>query len=217
MTGARSSTRLTSVDLAFRPATAADSDFLADTIFGDAEQESARAGITLFGVADPDRLRALLRAAWRSAQHWRRTEIAEDACRPVGFVQVGRSSTKVTPGLVVDAVRAVGLTAAVRLPLRMRVADRVSPAKPEGAIVVSELHVVPARRGRGIGGVLLGRAEARARRDGAATTALHTLVTNPARRLYERHGYVAVTEACDPTFERITGVRGNVLYVKDLR
>jgi hypothetical protein len=126
------STRLVHVDPAFRPATEADSDVLADTILGDARQESAGAGIALFGVADPERLRALFRAAWCSAQHWRRTET-------------------------------------------------------------------------------------RARLERAAVMALHTLVTNPARRLYERHGYAAVLGACDPTFERITGVPGNVLHVKDLR
>lgn len=207
---------LAGVDLVFRPATRADSDVIADTIFGDAEQDSTRAGIALFGVADPVRLRDLFRSAWRRAHHWRHTEIAELDGRPVGLLQAGGSSMRVTPGLVIDALRAVG-PAAVRLPFRLRVADRVSPPKPAGAFVVSEVHVVAAYRGRGIGGALLERAEARARREGAAVMALHTLVTNPARRLYERHGYVATAEVTDPAFERLTGVRGNVLYVKDLR
>ena len=201
------------MNLDFRLATENDSDFLADTILGDGDQESARAGLAIFGVAGPDRLRPLFRAAWRSAENWRQTEIAMIDGRGVGLVQVGNSSMKVTPSLVFAAIRAVGVRA-VLLPFRLRISDRVAPAKPPGAFVISELHVVRDFRGRGIGSALLDRAEERARAAGARCLALHTLVTNPARRLYERHGYVASAEATDPAFERLTGVRGNVLYLK---
>ena len=82
--------------------------------------------------------------------------------------------------------------------------------------MISEIHVVPGHCGRGVGDALLARAESRARVGECRCIALHTLATNPARRLYERHGYRAVLETSDRRFERLTGVTDNVLSVKDL-
>jgi hypothetical protein len=45
---------------------------------------------------------------------------------------------------------------------------------------------------------------------------LTTAITNPARRLYERNGYGVVGEKRDAEYERITGVPGRVLMVKEL-
>lgn len=64
---------------------------------------------------------------------------------------------------------------------------------PEGAGVLSVngLAVAPGARGRGIGSILLSAATDEARRRGARKIRLHVHATNvPARRLYERHGYV---------------------------
>lgn len=63
---------------------------------------------------------------------------------------------------------------------------------------------------------MMERAEEQARAGGYAVMALHTRTDNPARRLYERFGFEEAGEATDPEFERLTGVRGNVLYVKQL-
>jgi len=39
---------------------------------------------------------------------------------------------------------------------------------------------------------------------------------NPARRLYERHGFGVVETRTDPTYERYTGIAGRHLMVKEL-
>jgi ribosomal protein S18 acetylase RimI-like enzyme len=100
--------------------------------------------------------------------------------------------------------------------VRLRVRGHVTPPKPEGAYLISEIHTVPEFRDRGIGAALLAHAEEDARRSGAAMMALTTLTTNPARRFYERFGFEVAAEATDPEFERLTGAAGNVLYVKRL-
>ena len=63
---------------------------------------------------------------------------------------------------------------------------------------------------------MLAYAEAQARARGAQRMALHTLTTNPAQRLYERNGFRVVETATNAEFERLTGVAGNVLMVKEL-
>ena len=105
----------------------------------------------------------------------------------------------------------------LRLPGRLRLQRRVVPDKPPGAYVISEIHVAPASRGRGLGEATLSHAEAGARHGGFHEMALHTLTTNPARHLYERSGFNEVEKRVHPEFERITGARGNVLMVKRLR
>jgi hypothetical protein len=46
--------------------------------------------------------------------------------------------------------------------------------------------------------------------------ALVVTPANPARRLYERKGFVATCTALDATYERLTGVGGRVLMEKRL-
>lgn len=57
--------------------------------------------------------------------------------------------------------------------------------------VLTELYLSPSARGRGLGDVVMDRAEAMARGEGAR--ALHLLVRHenaPARRLYEKRGFI---------------------------
>jgi len=43
-----------------------------------------------------------------------------------------------------------------------------------------------------------------------------TATSNPARRLYERHGFVVVETKTDPEYERGVGAEGRILMVKAL-
>lgn len=203
------------MDVSFRKATAADSDLLADLVFGEEGDEGRRVAAAVLELDDVEQLRPLFRAMWRSAENWRRSELLLIDGEPAGVLQSGTSSVKITPGVVIAAFRALGLKA-FKMANRMRVYDRVSPEKPEGAYVVSEVHVLQKHRGKGLGTRLMARAEEQARAGGYTVMALHTRTNNPARRLYERLGYEAAGEATDAEFERLTGVSGNVLYVKRL-
>ncbi len=199
----------------FRKATAEDSDLVADLVFGETDGEGRRVAAAVFGISDSERLRPLLRHAWRDAENWRQSELLLVGGEPAGVLQGGSSSMKITPGLVLAAIRTMGLRA-IRMPARLRIMDRVAPKKPDGAYIISEIHVSEEHRGQGLGALMMARAEEQARAGGHAVMALHTRTNNPARSLYERCGFEAGDEATDAEFERLTGVRGNVLYVKRL-
>jgi ribosomal protein S18 acetylase RimI-like enzyme len=84
------------------------------------------------------------------------------------------------------------------------------------AFAVVELYVNETMRGRGIGGKLLDFAEERAARGNWLRMCLETGVSNPARRLYERHGFHVVQTKLDSEYERLTGSPGRILMVKEL-
>ncbi len=82
----------------------------------------------------------------------------------------------------------------------MRFMDRL----PAGDWYVQMVAVDPARRGQGVGTMLLGFAEETARAAGASRLVLDVVVTNDgARRLYERRGMVA--EARSPSLLGLSG------------
>jgi len=45
---------------------------------------------------------------------------------------------------------------------------------------------------------------------------LTTHIANPARHLYERHGFRVVETRTDPDYERYTGIEGRVRMAKEL-
>jgi GNAT superfamily N-acetyltransferase len=56
--------------------------------------------------------------------------------------------------------------------------------------VLNDLYVVPSARGSGVGSILLEAARAHATATGSKRIELSTAHDNPARKLYESHGYV---------------------------
>jgi GNAT superfamily N-acetyltransferase len=58
---------------------------------------------------------------------------------------------------------------------------------------ILQVQIMPAHQGQGIGGQLVGALVAEARAAGMALC-LTVLKANPARRLYERHGFALITE-----------------------
>ncbi len=154
-----------------------------------------------------------------SPMGWEVTTVAEADGFVLGVLQAGEqeSSIKITPGLALLALRVSGTLGIIGLVRRMRAMDRVKPAPIPGAYRVRELHVDPRYRSRGIGGALLDYAEAEARAGGYTQMALTTTTVNPARRLYERHGYHVVETRTDPVYERYTGIKGRHRMVKQLR
>jgi GNAT superfamily N-acetyltransferase len=136
-------------------------------------------------------------------------------------------------GLLVCGVDAAARpVASAFLPLLPRIIRILGPAAPRavygfwlrgklafdpvpGAFVVDELYVREDLRNRGIGGRLLHHADDLALRANAPRMTVETGITNPARRLYERHGYNAVAEKMSIAYQRVTGSPGRVLMVKD--
>ncbi len=201
--------------ITFHKATAADSDLVADLVFGEANGEGRRVAAAVFGISDSERLRPLFRRVWRAAENWRQCELLFVEGKPAGVLQTGSSSMKITPGVVFAAIRALG-PLALRMPGRLGIMNRVAPKKPNGAFIISEIHVDEEYRGRGLGARMMALAEEQARAGGYRLMALHTRTNNPARSFYERLGFTVAAEAHDAGFEHLTGVKGNVLYLKQL-
>lgn len=79
--------------------------------------------------------------------------------------------------------------------------------RPDTA-VISLLAVAPHVRGQGVGGALLCGAENEARKRGLRVLVLDVIENNPARRLYERHGFrVTRTHRLSDPVARVLGYR----------
>jgi ribosomal protein S18 acetylase RimI-like enzyme len=172
---------------------------------------------------DPKLARALGSGLMRmpnSPLGWQRTVLAMDGGKAVGMMQGDASEVTsasfMRPTVLFRLLRMFGPSKFVRGLPRFRIRARVNSPYPAGAYIVHELHVDPAYRNRGIGGALLDCAEEEARRLGHACMALSTTTSNPARHLYERHGFRVEVTKTDPSYERITGIAGRHLMVKEL-
>lgn len=201
--------------LTVRSAIAADARRIAEIISGEPGDQAtgiagSKAGARRFGMA--------LIMMPGSFQGWQRSVVAELDGDVAGVIQAGEGAGdfRVTPRVAWIALRTLGPVQVARAVYRMRAVSRIDAPAPHGAYHIAELHVDPALRNKGIGGALLDYAEAEARAGGRKQMSLSTTVTNPARRLYERHGYRVAVTMTDPAYERYTGIPGRVLMVKDL-
>jgi ribosomal protein S18 acetylase RimI-like enzyme len=201
--------------LTIRKATKSDTKRIAEIMAGEPGQEAtAIAG----SVAAARRLWMEMVRMPGSPMGWQVTTVAEAGAEILGVLQAGahEGSIKITPRLVLLTLRVVGPLGIPGLIRRLKAMDRVKPPPVPGAYKVQELHVDPQYRSRGIGGTLLDCAEAEARAAGYAQMTLTTTTVNPARRLYERHGFRVVETKTDPDYERYTGIAGRHRMVKDL-
>jgi len=201
--------------LTFRKANPGDTSRIAEIIAEGSGQEA----IGLLGNAEQARAfeMAMVRLP-KSPMGWERTVVAELGGEIVGIVQAGGhlGGLKISPSLVYLAVHEFGPLGMLRLWPRESARRRVQPRIPDGAYHVAELDVDPAYRNRGIGGALLDYAEAEARERSHTQMSLTTTTINPARRLYERHGFGVTQTLTDADYERYTGIEGRHLMIKEL-
>lgn len=202
--------------LTIRPATEADVERIAEVVQGDPGQETIgivgnKRAARRFGMA-------IARVSFGKRGGWRQTTVAEVEGRIVGVVEAGKREWDVPIGLpeVLAALRSLGPLGVLRMLPRLRASDRIRAPSPPDAYHIAELDVDPAWRGKGIGGLLLDHAETAARDGGYTQMSLSTTTVNPARRLYERHGFVVAETRTDPDYERWTGIEGRHLMLKDL-
>ena len=204
--------------LTFRRATPADTERIAEILHGEPGQETI--GLCFGSVQLARALGYALVRLPGTPQGWEHTVLAALNEEPVGVLQASGGhlgvTSFVTPGVVLQAMRIFGAFKLLRGLPRIRARARLNFDHQPGAYAVNELHVDPRYRNRGIGGVLLDYAEEQARRGGYERMALTTTTSNPARRLYERHGFRVVDTRTDLAYERYTGIAGRHLMVKEL-
>lgn len=202
------------MELTFRAAAKADVRALAE-VFG-SEPSEEQLGMAGGSSERAARFRRVTLSSITGDAALQRTTVAVGDGRVVGMLQSGaEAGDSITPRLAWGVLRTFGPGVFAFLK-RDRTRARVHIRPPAGAFHIAEVHVAAASRGLGIGGALLDEAERMARSTGAQTMSLTTTTSNPARRLYERKGFRVVEERTDAEFERVSGVRGRILMVKDL-
>ncbi len=202
-------------ELTLRAATAPDTERIAELISGEPGQEAialacCEEAARKFGMG-------LIRIP-NGPLGRQQSVVAEMDGRVVGVIQAhpaGVNPFAATPRLALLALRTFG-AGIVSVYGRNQARQRVEPKIPEGAYHISEIDVDPVHRNQGIGGKLLDYAETDARERSFRQMSLHTTTINPARRLYERHGFRVVETRTDSSYERYTGIAGRHLMVKEL-
>ncbi len=149
---------------------------------------------------------------------WDRTVFAVLDGEPVTVLQAGSQigGISVTPALVWHTLRILGPVRAIRSLPFLSATRRVTAPAPAGSYHIVELHTHPDFRNRGLGKATLEYAEEQAREESAPSMSLVTTVVNPARHLYERQGFEVVETRTDAVYERMTGIPGRNLMVKEL-
>jgi ribosomal protein S18 acetylase RimI-like enzyme len=206
------------MDITIRPARRSDLDRLTAIMYDEPPRD-------LLAVV-PDRRRARQVGALTLVHglefDLRQTSVADSSGVAVGLIELRRPDAKANANIadtlaaLARALPLLGASGLLRFVRHQRARERVNIAHPSDALYVGELDVHPDQRNRGIGGLLLDHAEAVARRDGFARMALSTTTINPAQHLYLRHGFRIVETRLDPAYERLTGIPGRVLMVKDM-
>ena len=185
-----------------RPAIDADLDAMVEIMFAEPGAEA------LAFLPSIDGARRFSRELWRRAGI-EDFVVGDDSGKVVGFAWCSGSDVSLVDGARA-AVAGWGIAGPLRLVVRGWPRQRVDLTMPEGPKLI-ELQVHPARRGEGIGAALLEHVIASV---AGQSLSLTTRSDNPARHLYERHGFTVVAEKDHPAFERRTGAKGRILMVR---
>ena len=152
--------------------------------------------------------RRFMRVAWQAAGI-EDFLVADDRGAVVGFAWLSERGVSLRDGARA-AISAWGLLGPLRLIAKGWPRQLVELSMPPGPKLV-ELQTHPARRGAGVGTMLL---EHIIERVAGQPLSLTTRTDNPARHLYERHGFVVTDEKHHRLFERRTGATGRILMVR---
>ena len=146
--------------------------------------------------------------------------VAEAGGRVVGVIECGtKTGGDVTAFGGMQLLPRALLIAGSKIPRAiagLRAQGRVQFEPQPGAFVVAQLYVDGEMRNRGIGGKLLDHAESLARKSDASRMIIETGIANPARHLYERHGFELLATKTDAGYERLSGSPGRVMLFKEI-
>jgi len=198
--------------VAFRRAVVGDVEQLADIQFREPSHEAtAMAGSA--AAARNFQSRLLGRAL---ADGTAEVIVLELDGTPAAFAELSNGGDVPSFGVVARcAIESMGVHGALAAGWRALARNAVDFPSQQGLHLV-ELQVAPEHRNSGLGGRLLSEVEGIARERLAPRLSLTTAIENPARRLYERHGFHVESEKRHRRYEAITGNRGRVLMVKPL-
>lgn len=185
-----------------RDATEGDLDGMVEIMFAEPGVEQLAFMPSITGA------RRFSRALWYMAG-MSEFVVADDGSEIVGFAWSSDKGVSIAGG-VRAAIAGWGITGPIRLVWRGWPRRLVEIPMPDGLKLI-ELQVHPQRRRAGIGSALLEHVIASA---GGRTISLTTRSDNPARRLYERHGFFVSATKSHRIFERRTGSAGRVLMVR---
>jgi GNAT superfamily N-acetyltransferase len=165
-----------------------------------------------------EKLRGLYTANVRSWFHYSHFLVSEVDGKAVatlcGYNELESGGHKVR-----DALMELGMDRAEWSSLKQRMQPfyRVNPKHPEDAWVLEAVAVFPPYRGNGLIQGLLREILEIGKRRGYRHAELRMFIGNePARRAYEKAGFIAAEERVDPEFEKIFASPGMVRMVKEL-
>ncbi len=204
--------------VSIRRATRADLSRMAEILYEDPPREM-RAVVP--DVAKARRIGALLLGMGVEA-NVDRTALATADGEAVGLMETMRPGDDVDVAPLTIArvlgrgLLIVGPQGLVRYLRWQSARSRVTVERVPGSYYVAEIDVHPQHRNRGIGAELLRYGEREARAEGFSQMSLATSLINPAQHLYMREGYRIIQTRRDARYERITGIPGRVLMLKEL-
>lgn len=199
-----------------RPADREDIDAIAQLIAGEEDQATTTAATRLFGLRSFGDAVQMNRVVIESNDGWHSMAVAEQSGHLIGVVQVGDPFLTFTSELMDFAEFVHGPDHQAYLGHRLEALARVQVTYPDNSLRISEIHVAPQARSIGVGRELLGWARERAVARGASALALQTLSGNPARRAFEKWGFIVTDTTTDSHFEDLTGFAGYHLMVQDI-